>query len=233
MLQVMVMADTSYHPLGVDEVAAQHADAQCVVSCIMLTCGSSPELVTWGQGETLQGSAVLMHPAHCWQWLLMQAAPRGSCMDPAPTLYIARGTQSLLQQGCHSMPARFLQIHYGRASLSPLSRLSAYFVFGREPLPVAAAAQHLAAYAAELAATQDKPKALVVLLDQPYLHTLPALQLATAQEHQVSKHCSPQSPPGVRCPHNLGTPAPCEEGSCCACLPAHSCDTGPAPDVHS
>ena len=90
------------------------------------------------------------------------------------------------------MPASCLQIHYGRASLSPLSRLPAYFVFGCKPLPVAAAAQRLAVYAAELAAPQDKPKALVILLDQPYLHALPALRLATAQEHQVVKHCAPR-----------------------------------------
>ena len=51
LLQVMVMADTSYHPLGVDEVAAQHADAQCVVSCIMLICGSSSGSFTWGPGD--------------------------------------------------------------------------------------------------------------------------------------------------------------------------------------
>ena len=131
------------------------------------------------------------------------------------------------------MPAGFLQIHYGRASLSPLSRLPAYFVFGCKPLPVAAAAQRLAAYAAELAATQDKPKALVVLLDQPYLHALPALQLATAQEHQVGKHCSPRQFLCVRCQHNLVSPAPYQEGRCCVCLPAHSCGTAPTPDVHS
>jgi len=30
-VQPFVLADTSYHSLGVDEVAAAHADAQCVV----------------------------------------------------------------------------------------------------------------------------------------------------------------------------------------------------------
>lgn len=32
MLQAFVMADTTYNSLGVDEVAAQHVNAQCVVS---------------------------------------------------------------------------------------------------------------------------------------------------------------------------------------------------------
>ncbi len=32
-VQPFVLADTSYHSLGVDEVAAAHADAQCVVRC--------------------------------------------------------------------------------------------------------------------------------------------------------------------------------------------------------
>ena len=131
------------------------------------------------------------------------------------------------------MPACFLQIHYGRASLSPLSRLPAYFVFGCQSLPVAATAQRLAAYAAELAATQDKPQALVVLLDQPYLHALPALELAMAQEHQVGKHCPPRRCLRVKCQHNLYSPAPCEEGRCCICLPALGCDTALAPGVHS
>lgn len=30
--QVYVLADTTYNPLGVDEVAAEHMAAQCVVS---------------------------------------------------------------------------------------------------------------------------------------------------------------------------------------------------------
>lgn len=31
-MQAFVMADTTYNSLGVDEVAAQHVNAQCVVS---------------------------------------------------------------------------------------------------------------------------------------------------------------------------------------------------------
>ena len=37
-VQLFVLADTSYHSLGVDEVVAAHADAECVVSftdCIL------------------------------------------------------------------------------------------------------------------------------------------------------------------------------------------------------
>ena len=35
-LQVSVLADTSYNSLSVDEVAAQHAQADCVVSCFLV-----------------------------------------------------------------------------------------------------------------------------------------------------------------------------------------------------
>jgi hypothetical protein len=65
-------------------------------------------------------------------------------------------------------------VHYGRASLSALSRLPAYFVFGRAPAAPAALAAAVAAHAAGLAGA----RALVVLLDQPLLWAAPALRAA-------------------------------------------------------
>ncbi len=37
--QVFVLADTSYNSSGVDEVAAEHADADCVVQFVPGRCG--------------------------------------------------------------------------------------------------------------------------------------------------------------------------------------------------
>jgi diphthamide biosynthesis protein 2 len=96
--QVYVLADTTYNSLSVDEVAASHVDAQCVV-------------------------------------------------------------------------------HYGRASLTALSRLPAFFVFPRRPLDAEAAAEALAG--SELMASCAADGAtVVVLLDQPHLEQLPALRAA-------------------------------------------------------
>ena len=62
-----------------------------------------------------------------------------------------------------------LQIHYGRASLSPLSRLPTYFVFGRQPLDVSACAHRIADYCATSPNLQGVP-AVVVVPDEPYAH---------------------------------------------------------------
>ena len=37
-MQAFVMADTTYNSLGVDEVAAQHVNAQCVVGNVYSVC---------------------------------------------------------------------------------------------------------------------------------------------------------------------------------------------------
>ena len=37
-VQAFVMADTTYNSLGVDEVAAQHVSAQCVVGNVCSVC---------------------------------------------------------------------------------------------------------------------------------------------------------------------------------------------------
>ena len=65
-------------------------------------------------------------------------------------------------------------MHYGRASLSELSRLPAYYVFARAPIDLPAAEQRVSR-AAAMAATGGM-SALLVLMDQPYAHALPALQ---------------------------------------------------------
>jgi len=40
-LQVFVLADTSYNSSGVDEVAAEHADADCVVRVHVAPAGTA------------------------------------------------------------------------------------------------------------------------------------------------------------------------------------------------
>jgi diphthamide biosynthesis protein 2 len=60
-------------------------------------------------------------------------------------------------------------VHYGRASLSPLSRLPAYFVFDRQPLDVASCA-------ARIADGTSAHEHVVVLPDQPYAHAASELQ---------------------------------------------------------
>ena len=59
-----------------------------------------------------------------------------------------------------------MQIHYGRASLSPLSKLPAYFVFTRQLLDCPATSGRLTEWACQARAVQDK-KALLLLPDQP------------------------------------------------------------------
>ncbi|BDA47727.1 probable 2-(3-amino-3-carboxypropyl)histidine synthase subunit 2 [Coccomyxa sp. Obi] len=97
-LQTFVLADTTYNSLGVDEVAAQHAKAHCV-------------------------------------------------------------------------------IHYGRASLSPLSSLPAYFVFTRAPLDCSRTADRVVSWAAqEDAAAVAGKRAVVVLPDQPLVWAVESLR---------------------------------------------------------
>ncbi|EIE23796.1 diphthamide biosynthesis protein [Coccomyxa subellipsoidea C-169] len=101
-VKTFVLADTTYNSLGVDEVAAQHVHAQCV-------------------------------------------------------------------------------IHYGRASLSPLSTLPAYFVFTRAPLDCSRTAERLVSWAAgNGSAAVAGMKAVVVLSDQPLLWAVNQLRACLA-----------------------------------------------------
>ena len=97
-----------------------------------------------------------------------------------------------MQRSCFcDCPTAHLQVHYGRASLSPLSRLSAYFVFGRESLDVAACARQLVDYAAA-PLNPEGMTAVLVILDQPLLWALPELREAVAalQGQQVLAACA-------------------------------------------
>ena len=69
-----------------------------------------------------------------------------------------------------------VQIHYGCASLSALSRLSCYFVFRRLPLDTAAVAKQTLRHAAGL--QRQGIAAVLVLLDQPFSHAAASLQQA-------------------------------------------------------
>ncbi len=123
-VQAFVLADTTYQATAVDEVAALHVDAHCIV----------------------------------------RAGPPPARRPRPPRCAPARGATR----------SRRAQVHYGRASLSALSRLPAYFVFGRAPAAPAALAAAVAAHAAGLAGA----RAVVVLLDQPLLWAAPALRAA-------------------------------------------------------
>ena len=71
-------------------------------------------------------------------------------------------------------PLSPMQIHYGRASLSPLSKLPAYFVFTRQPLDCLAASRQITEWAGQAPTLQDK-KALLLLPDQPLAWALQSL----------------------------------------------------------
>ena len=87
-----------------------------------------------------------------------------------------------------------LQVHYGRASLSALSRLPAYFVFGRSAADPAALAARLAAHAGSLGAE----RALVVLLDQPLLWAAPELRRRLAEQAAPRFKASAAAEPPAR-----------------------------------
>lgn len=80
-------------------------------------------------------------------------------------------------------------MHYGRASLAPVTSLPAYFVFPRAPLDQVATGNSLVQAikkAVGKGLTAGK-KAFVVLPDQLYLWALPALQqlLSSSQNLEV------------------------------------------------
>jgi diphthamide biosynthesis protein 2 len=158
---VYVLADTSYNSLSVDEVAASHVGAHCVV-------------------------------------------------------------------------------HYGRASLTRLSRLPAYFVFPRQELDPAAAAAALAG-SGVLADARQRAAPVVVLLDQPFLHQLPQLRgemerraegarlvFADVPARNLEPESCAAAPPAARCSgptgksggHAAGPFADSAQGCGCAAVPA-------------
>ncbi len=84
-----------------------------------------------------------------------------------------------------------MQIHYGRASLSPLSKLPAYFVFTRQPLDCHATSRRIAEWACQAHPLQDK-KALLLLPDQPLAWALQGLSECLRTDlkkvYQVTTH---------------------------------------------
>lgn len=75
-----------------------------------------------------------------------------------------------------------MQVHYGRASMTPLSRLPAFFVFPHQPLNVPAAAACLAGCSLLTDDVDSSDSPVLVFLDQPLLHQLEALQAALAAQ---------------------------------------------------
>ena len=132
------MADTTYNSLGVDEVAAQHVNAQCVVGNVCTVC-----LYVHASVQP----ASLMRPFGCLigHWYVYFIDSFLSC-----------------------------QIHYGRASLSPLSKLPAYFVFTRQPLDCPRTSQRIVEWASQARMVKSR-KALVLLPDQALAWALQGL----------------------------------------------------------
>ena len=83
--------------------------------------------------------------------------------------------------------AAALQVHYGRASLTPVSTCPAFFVFPKalqSPSSAEAAAALLVAAVAASPALSGK-KALLVIVDQAYQHALGELRGAVQRALQV------------------------------------------------
>ena len=74
-----------------------------------------------------------------------------------------------------------MQIHYGRASLSLLSKLPAYFVFTKQPADCSAVSSRIAQWANQAPAMQST-KALLLFLDQPLAWALQGLSSCLQQD---------------------------------------------------
>ena len=74
------------------------------------------------------------------------------------------------------------QVHYGRASLTKLSRLPAFFVFPEQQLNAPAAAACLACSSLLASSSDEDGSRVLVFLDQPLLHQLQAFEAALRQE---------------------------------------------------
>ena len=83
-----------------------------------------------------------------------------------------------------------VQIHYGRASLSPLSKLPAYFVFTKQPIDCQAALKRITEWASQASVLQDK-KALLLLPDQPLEWALQGLNKCLQTDLQKVSNSSP------------------------------------------
>ena len=98
-----------------------------------------------------------------------------------PTLLLCRSLADRLPGPL----GQLLQVHYGRASMTKLSRLPAFFVFPEEQLNIPAAAACLAGSA--LLSGSSSSCQVLVFLDQPLLHCLQQLKealLALVEQQQ-------------------------------------------------
>ena len=101
-----------------------------------------------------------------------------------------------------------MQIHYGRASLAPLTRLPAFFVFPRQPVEAAQAASYVAQQL-QASPALASAQAVVVLLDQVLHHAAQELQEQLQQQYQgaaqlvlsqpASRELQPLRGPGQAC----------------------------------
>jgi diphthamide biosynthesis protein 2 len=96
------------------------------------------------------------------------------------------------------------QIHYGRASLTKVSHLPAFFVFPRRQLDVAAAADALAA---SDMLRHELP--VMVFVDQPHLHQLEELKQALQHRSVAARLAFPQVPSSFLDPEGGRGIAPC------------------------
>eukprot|EP00887_Chlorella_sp_A99_P000266 scaffold13.g266.t1 len=114
-------------------------------------------------------------------------------------------------------------VHYGRASLTKLSRLPAFFVFPEAPLDVAAAA----AAVAGCTTAGEAAGPVLLFVDQPHLHLQPQLEAAVRQAapgvrwvfaRVPTRELEPEAPGGsgavVAAAKASGAPAPTRSGCC-------------------
>ena len=86
-----------------------------------------------------------------------------------------------------------MQVHYGRASLAPVTSVPAYFVFPREPLDLPAIIARLLSALREAAqqSSDSGKRTIVVLPDQPYLWAVPALRASLNAQIAEVLNCHP------------------------------------------
>ena len=97
-----------------------------------------------------------------------------------------------------------VQVHYGRASLSPLSKLPAYFVFTRQPLDCQSTSRRITDWACQAHATQ---KAMLLIPDQPLAWALQGLKECLQTDlNQVSQPAPKSIPIAVALQASLSCP---------------------------
>jgi diphthamide biosynthesis protein 2 len=163
-----VLADTTYNPLSIDEVAAAHVNADCVVRV----------------------------PSHCCSRLDLRFVFSCCLCTQHRLTDIAPAHTAHLHSSCKRSHT---QIHYGHASLTPVTRTPALCVLPRSPLALdaPACAQHMAAALVEHGGSGGGSGAegdgssgssggwALVTFDQSYAHEVPQLKSVLAEAYQV------------------------------------------------